>query len=233
MLGAAEAFRIGIEQRRAGRAGLPGLSLTWDTRVVGVFPIRLSIDTVEAWQAAGRGRKQAGKAGPDERLDLGGALREARDFRRQVVMQPDSDPFQVAVSAHQEGDIHGAAIAYELILRDDPLHAGAWHLLGVARQQQGCSGEAVECIRRALAIDDSKAVYHNNLGASLLELGLYAEAESAFRRAIELNRDYADAWSNLGRALHLLHSSFEEAERALLGALALRSDHPEIGRAHV
>jgi hypothetical protein len=63
-------------------------------------------------------------------------------------MLPTSDPFQSAVCSHQQGEVHQAVFAYERILHDNPQHAGAWHLLGVARQQQGCSEEAVECIRR-------------------------------------------------------------------------------------
>ena len=111
-------------------------------------------------------------------------------------------PFAAAVGCHQAGDFRQAAARYRDILRHQPDHAGALHLLGVACQQEGDLLEAAACIRRAIAIDGSKAVYHNNLGVVLRGQGLLSEATAAYRRALEINARYPDAMSNLATVLH-------------------------------
>jgi Flp pilus assembly protein TadD len=92
-------------------------------------------------------------------------------------------PFAAAVGCHQAGDFRQAAARYRDILRQQPDHAGALHLLGVACQQEDLL-EAATCIRRAIAIDGSKAVYHNNLGVVLRGQGRLSEATAAYRRAL-------------------------------------------------
>lgn len=110
-------------------------------------------------------------------------------------------PFETALRLHQAGQAAQAIPLYERLLVDQPGHAGAWHLLGVARQQQGRREEAVRCIGRALGLDPSKAVYHNNFGVALRALGRLAEARQALARAVARQPAYADAHSNLGLVL--------------------------------
>jgi protein O-GlcNAc transferase len=69
-------------------------------------------------------------------------------------------------------------------------------------QQRREWDEAARCITRAIALDSSKAVYHNNLGVVLRSRGRLAEAEAAFRQALRINARYPDAHSNLGAVLH-------------------------------
>ena len=59
---------------------------------------------------------------------------------------------------------------YRALLEVDAKHAGAWHLLGVALNQQGHALAALVHIERALSHCDSKAVYWNNYGAVLKDL---------------------------------------------------------------
>lgn len=115
---------------------------------------------------------------------------------------------------------------YEDILQEQPDHAGAWHLLGVARQQQGQVEEAVACISRALRLDDSKAVYHNNFGVALRAAGRLNQAQQAFERALSIRPDYADAHSNLGLSL-MDQGRAELAINAFRQALRLRPEHPD------
>ena len=44
---------------------------------------------------------------------------------------PDSHSFDDAVRLHQEGRVVEAELAYRQVLREQPDHAGALHLLGV------------------------------------------------------------------------------------------------------
>lgn len=113
---------------------------------------------------------------------------------------------------------------YSDILRQQPTHAGALHLLGVARQQEGDFSGAADCIGRAIAIDGSEAVYHNNLGVVLRAQGQLAEATAAYRRALEINSRYPDAMSNLAAVLHE-HGQHDEALALFREVLTLQPAH--------
>jgi Tfp pilus assembly protein PilF len=132
--------------------------------------------------------------------------------------------FQRAMELHQAGRPEDAAPLYEDVIRHDPRHPGAWHLLGVVHLGRGDIETACKHIERALSLCDTKAVYYNNYGAVLKELGRLDEAKVAFERAVELNQDYADAWSNLGWA-RLERDEPEGAEEALQRALELDPRH--------
>jgi len=134
------------------------------------------------------------------------------------------DIFRTAIQLHQAGNVVQAAALYEQILREQPNHPGAWHLLGVASHQQGDLERAVAYIERAIALEGTKAIYHNNLGVALRALGRLEEAIAAYRRALTLNPSYADGHSNLAVALHETDRP-EEALSAFLAALRLQPDH--------
>lgn len=134
------------------------------------------------------------------------------------------EAFGIALRQHQAGQCALAAALYEEILLQNPRHAGAWHLLGVAYQQRGDLEAAVRSITKAIALDDSKAVYHNNLGVSLRALGRLDEAAGAYRRALAINPNYPDALSNLGVVLHELGQE-EEPLKLLRRALRIHPVH--------
>jgi Flp pilus assembly protein TadD len=92
--------------------------------------------------------------------------------------------FDYAIVLHQRGQIEEAEAAYRQILVAKPSHAGALHLLGVIRQQQGSHEDAVELIVRAITLMPTVAIYYSNYGAALLSLGRLSEAETSF----DLNR---------------------------------------------
>lgn len=134
------------------------------------------------------------------------------------------EKFGIALREHQAGHCEQAVALYEEILRENPRHAGAWHLLGVAFQQRGDFEAAVRDITKALSLDDSKAIYHNNLGVSLRALGRREKAADAYRRALAINPNYADALSNLAVVLH--ESGEDEVPLELLRkALLLAPGH--------
>lgn len=141
-------------------------------------------------------------------------------------MRAGGDAFGIALRTHQAGDWRRAAVAYQKLLRKQPDHAGAWHLLGVARQQDGDSAEAVRCIGRAISLDGSNAVYFGNLGTALKSLGRRSEAEQAYRQAILLRPCYTDALSNLALLLHE-DDRGEEALGLFGRALALNPSHAD------
>jgi predicted O-linked N-acetylglucosamine transferase (SPINDLY family) len=141
-------------------------------------------------------------------------------------MRSVEEAFTIALRQHQAGDCQRAAVAYEEILRHQPDHPGALHLLGVTYQQRGDFPRAVQCIAKAISLDDSKAVYHNNLGVALRGLGKLEEAADAYRRALAIRPQYADALSNLAVVLKDMGQE-EESLRLLLDALRIEPQHAD------
>jgi tetratricopeptide (TPR) repeat protein len=105
----------------------------------------------------------------------------------------------------------------------EPNAAEAAHRLALAAHQSGRLGEAIEHLRRAVAIDDRVALYHANLGEMHRLSGRPDLAADAARRALALDPGQPAALSNLGVALYE-QKDYEGSLRAYDGALALAPD---------
>lgn len=123
------------------------------------------------------------------------------------------EAFSAAVALHQQGRLDQAESIYQAVLRAAPRHAGALHLLGLARFQRGDLATAARLVGDSIAIDPRNALSQNNLGAVLLALRRPAEALGAFERALSLNAGYAEAIVNSGNALVELARPREALER--------------------
>ena len=108
---------------------------------------------------------------------------------------------QAALKHHQSGELDRAESLYRTIVRIDPKHADALHLLGVAAHQRGENAEAVEYIARAIAVNNAAASYHSNLGAAYRALGDSENAVDCFEEAARIQPDYFEAHYNLGTLL--------------------------------
>lgn len=116
-------------------------------------------------------------------------------------MASAADALKKGLALHNAGALQQAEQVYEKILRLDPRHADALHLMGLLGQQRGEPAVAIEYIGKAIAVNGSKAVYHTNLAAAHQALKRYYDAENCCRRAIRLEPKYAEAHYNLGLAL--------------------------------
>jgi Tfp pilus assembly protein PilF len=122
----------------------------------------------------------------------------------------------------------GQAIRYlEEGLKQAPGSPVAWHALGMAYFHQGQTERAVEAIRKAIAQDSTRALWHGDLGQALLEAGRLREAEAACRAALRADPRDGAARVTLGNAL-LDMERLQEAEAAYRAALA---QEPEDGEA--
>jgi predicted TPR repeat methyltransferase len=133
---------------------------------------------------------------------------------------------QLALARHQRGQLDAARQAYEDILRTNPRHADALHLLGVVARQQGDARRAVALIEQAIALAPHQATMHCNLGAAWQDLGQAELALASYDAALALTPAYALAWSNRGNSLRQL-GRLEDACASYQRALALRADYPE------
>ena len=148
------------------------------------------------------------------------------------MMRVSEDPtFTRAVALHKRGDLGAAEQLYREILRQQPRHAGALHLLGSIHLQRGKAAEALIACEAALAIDPRNVGAQQTRGDALHDLERYEPAIAAYDRCLALNPASFVAWSNRGSAL--LHSRrFEEAIASYERALALQSKfaNPHLNR---
>lgn len=102
---------------------------------------------------------------------------------------------------YRAGRLDAAAQRCRQILRHDPRHVEAQHLLGVVCLGQGQQQEALQYLERAAAQQPGHAEVQYNLGVALLALARPREAEAAFRQTIALMPEHVGALNNLGNAL--------------------------------
>jgi tetratricopeptide (TPR) repeat protein len=158
-----------------------------------------------------------------------------------------NEQLKEAARLYAARDFQAAEAVCRTIVRNDPSHFDAIHLLGVLLTLQGRNDEAVTYLRAAEArwpdhpqlrvnlgnalvatkrFDEAIAIPRsknpdalNNLGLAYRGLERHEEAEAAFRQATRERWDHAPAWSNLATALVKL-GRLEEALQA--GNTALR-----------
>jgi protein O-GlcNAc transferase len=108
---------------------------------------------------------------------------------------------QTAFDFHRVGHLDEAEAVCRDLLRIDPRHGDAWHLLGVVAFQRDEKVAAVDLIGQAIDADANRPEFHNSLGNVYRTLGRPVEAIDAFRRALELKPNFSIAYNNLGIAL--------------------------------
>jgi predicted TPR repeat methyltransferase len=125
-----------------------------------------------------------------------------------------------ALTHHQAGRLDKAEKIYRKILKSDPAHADALHMLGLLTHQRGRHDRAIGLLERALASGPASAELHTNLGSALHAQGRIDEAMAAFRAALGINPDFSLAWNNLGNACRAAGRS-EEALAAFHHAIRI------------
>jgi tetratricopeptide (TPR) repeat protein len=145
------------------------------------------------------------------------------------------DALTIATQHHRAGRQQDAEQAYRQILSVDPNNSDAIHLLGVIASQAGNHTLAFDYVRRAIALNDRVASYHNNLGVVCKELNMLDEAAACHCRAIALAPNSAEFQSNLG-VVYKLQGKLDEAAACYRRAIALSPDnadfHSNLGVVH-
>lgn len=124
----------------------------------------------------------------------------------------------------ERNDPDGAAIPLQGAIALAPGHPEVLRLQAVSEILQGRPAEAVDLLRRALALRPQDALLHNNLGSALRAHGQFDAAITAFRAACELAPALAAAWFNLGKTQKQLACT-DEAQASLERVLELAPGH--------
>ena len=124
-----------------------------------------------------------------------------------------SPDLQASLRQHQAGNLAAAIAGYRAFLQQQPNHAEANRLLGLAQFARGQLAPACEALERAARLAPNNPEVLNDLGNVLRATGKKAAALEAFSAAIKANPDFAFAHFNLADAL-LEAGAFERAKLA-------------------
>jgi tetratricopeptide (TPR) repeat protein len=126
------------------------------------------------------------------------------------------------------GNVTGANSHFAEAVRLRPGYQDALLNLGLCREKQGQTNDALELVERAAQIRPNPEAEYN-LGRLLSQQGRLAEAESHLQSALKLQPEFAEAWCNLG-VLHAKQGRPEAAAQDYTEALQLK---PDSAQAHL
>ncbi len=109
-----------------------------------------------------------------------------------------ADRLKKALSLHQTGQFAPAEKIYLEILKSNPNHADAHHLLGLIAKDRNKHDRAVDLIQRAIKLSPANPDYRYNIGVILKDAGRHVEALRSFEKTLELSPDYIEAHINAG-----------------------------------
>jgi tetratricopeptide (TPR) repeat protein len=109
---------------------------------------------------------------------------------------------QQAAALYQRGRLAEAQAVYHEVLKTQPNHSDALHMLGVIAAQTRNPKNAVDLIGRAIEIDPNNALAHFNKGSALYQLRQLDAALASYNQAVAIKPNYADAYFSRGNVLH-------------------------------
>jgi tetratricopeptide (TPR) repeat protein len=137
---------------------------------------------------------------------------------------PLNDRLAHALAAHRAGKLADAERGYADILKAQPRHFDALHMLGVLRLQQKRLRDAFALISEALLVNPRSPDALYNLGLALDGLGAYEDALDRYDRALALRPDLVGVLTSRANTLLSL-GRYEDAIASCQRALALKPDH--------
>src|SRR6202041_3968187 len=118
-----------------------------------------------------------------------------RDALMNAAAAPPDD-FQQALALLESDRILHAQAAFEEILRKQPRHADALHLLGLIAARSNDPKKAAVLIGKSVQMDPGNPVAYLNRGAVLQELEQWEEAFASYKQALTIHPDFAAVYFN-------------------------------------
>uniref|UniRef100_Q3ATU8 TPR repeat n=1 Tax=Chlorobium chlorochromatii (strain CaD3) TaxID=340177 RepID=Q3ATU8_CHLCH len=142
------------------------------------------------------------------------------------VVQAIPDLLKQGVTLHQSGKHNEAEACYQQILKQQPHHIDALHLLGVLFYHKKEYSKALDLLNQAIALKPTFTEAYSNRGAVLKELKRFDEALASYNKALELKENYAAAWYNRANLLKEW-KQFSEAIESYNKAIEFQPNYPE------
>lgn len=176
------------------RAILSYIGVPWTDQVLAYQTLNRAVKTASVWQvrqpiyqtSKGKWQRYQAHLGP-----LEAALAEVLPSPGSAEPHPPPGLFFAGMEHLQAGRSEQAAAAFEAVLRHNPLHAAATHMLGVALMRQGKPEAALALMQDSIARHGGHPGWHHNLGRVLDALGRHPEAQAAYQAAQTLKRPFA------------------------------------------
>jgi len=124
-----------------------------------------------------------------------------------------------ALTAQQAGRYDDAAASCRKLLRRDPQHVDALHLLGLAARARGQLDEARQALEQVVRLRPQFAEALGNLGMVYAEAGLLNDSRVAYEQTLALKPGLAEVWFNLGNVCRAM-GDLEGAAASYRAALA-------------
>ncbi len=105
-------------------------------------------------------------------------------------------------TALKNGDINGAIETWKHVVEQNPKHALAYNLIGVANLKKGDLKEAKDNINQALQREDKNPIFMFNLALTEMGYRNFAAVVELLKRALTYRSDKPSYWYVLGQALH-------------------------------
>lgn len=134
-----------------------------------------------------------------------------------------SQLIQTGFEHHRSGRLREAEAVYRSILKAQPRHPDALHLLGVIAHQIGKNEIAADLIENAIKANPNEPDFFNNCGEAYRALHQYDLAVTRYQQALAIRPDFAGAHNNLGNALKEM-GRIEEAVTRYKQTLAIDPD---------
>ncbi len=129
------------------------------------------------------------------------------------------------INNFERGQIATAESNFKEVLKINPRHPDALHLLGIVASQKGDKRESLRLIKKAIKFAPKVALFYRNAGLILMDLGKTADAITHFRRAISIDNKDADVHNDLGTALSTI-GKIEDAIEAYKASIKLNPGNP-------
>ena len=127
---------------------------------------------------------------------------------------------------HREGNLSGAKKYYALHLKNHPDDADAYHALGILSAQSQEYADALENIKKAIALNATIAAYYNSLGNVYRHLKQFDKATQTYQKAIKIQPNYAIAYNNIGTVFYG-QEKLSAARIAYEKAIALKENYAD------
>ena len=124
----------------------------------------------------------------------------------------------LALECIKIGDVSKAKDICQNILKINPSHSPALHLLGIISCKSNEYEDSVSLIKKSLDIDPKNSVAHFNLGLTFTEKGELEMALSHFNKAISITPGLIEAHVHIGHTLKNLNridEAFDSCYKAL------------------
>ncbi|MFZ5906225.1 MAG: tetratricopeptide repeat protein [Nitrospirota bacterium] len=134
-------------------------------------------------------------------------------------MKPGKE-IQEAFQYHKQGNLRKAEHLYQKILKKQPQHFDALHMLGILSAQAGNHELAKHYLKKALSVRPDSSHANFNLGNYYQGKGLLDKAIAFYQKAIQSDPHYLNAYCNLGICLRE-KGKIDEAIRYFQNAVRL------------